>query len=76
MTGVKLIFTEKMDFRNTSIVGLSVALGVGISQAQGALAAFPKEFTTIFGKSPVVVATIMAVLLNVVLPKDKTDLKK
>ena len=76
MTGVKLIITEKMDFRNTSIVGLSVALGVGISQAQGALAAFPKEFTTIFGKSPVVVATIMAVLLNVVLPKEKTDLKK
>jgi len=76
MTGIKLIFTEKMDFRNTSIVGLSVALGVGISQAQGSLAAFPPEFTTIFGKSPVVVATIMAVLLNVVLPKDKTDLKK
>ena len=76
MTGIKLIFTEKMDFRNTSIVGLSVALGVGISQAQGSLAAFPQIFTTIFGKSPVVVATIMAVLLNVVLPKDKTDLKK
>ena len=76
MTGIKLIFTEKMDFRNTSIVGLSVALGVGISQAQGSLAAFPQIFTTIFGKSPVVVATIMAVLLNVLLPKDKTDLKK
>ncbi len=75
MTGIKLIFTEKMDFRNTSIVGLSVALGVGISQAQGSLAAFPPEFTTIFGKSPVVVATIMAVLLNVVLPKSKEGTK-
>lgn len=41
MTGVKLIFTEKMDFRNTSIVGLAVALGVGLSQAQESLAAFP-----------------------------------
>jgi len=76
MTGVKLIFTEKMDFRNTSIVGLAVALGVGLSQAQESLAAFPPAFTTIFGKSPVVVATIVAIILNVVLPKDKTDLKK
>ena len=27
----------------------------------------------IFGKSPVVVATLLAVLLNIVLPKDKED---
>ena len=71
MTGVKLIFTEKMDFRNTSIVGLAVALGVGLSQAQESLAAFPPAFTTVFGKSPVVVATIVAIILNVVLPKSK-----
>ena len=71
MTGVKLIFTEKMDFRNTSIVGLAVALGVGISQAQDSLSAFPPAFTTVFGKSPVVVATIVAILLNILLPKSK-----
>lgn len=75
MTGVKLIFTEKMDFRNTSIVGLAVALGVGLSQAQESLAAFPPAFTTIFGKSPVVVATIVAIILNVVLPKSKEGTK-
>ncbi len=27
----------------------------------------------IFGKSPVVVATLMAVLLNIILPRDKED---
>ena len=75
MTGVKLIFTEKMDFRNTSIVGLAVALGVGLSQAQESLSAFPPAFTTIFGKSPVVVATIVAIILNVVLPKSKEGTK-
>ena len=75
MTGVKLIFTEKMDFRNTSIVGLAVALGVGLSQAQDSLSAFPPAFTTIFGKSPVVVATIVAIILNVVLPKSKEGTK-
>ena len=46
-------------------------LGVGVSQASGALAQFPEGFTMIFGKSPVVIATLMAVLLNLILPKEK-----
>ena len=65
MTGIKLIFQEEMNFRNTSIVGLSVALGMGITQASESLAAFPEWVTTVFGSSPVVVATLMAILLNV-----------
>ena len=70
MTGMKLIASQDLTARNTTIVGLSAALGVGISQAAGALNQFPDSFTMIFGKSPVVVATIMAVLLNLILPKD------
>ena len=70
MTGMKLIASQDLTARNTTIVGLSAALGVGISQAAGALNQFPDSFTMIFGKSPVVVATIMAVLLNLVLPKE------
>ncbi|HIX77596.1 MAG TPA: purine permease, partial [Candidatus Fusicatenibacter merdavium] len=53
-----------------SIVGLSVALGMGISQAPASLASFPEWVTMIFGRSPVVVATLAAILLNVILPKD------
>ncbi len=71
MTGIKLITSEKMDYRATSIVGLSVALGVGISQASASIGQFPAAFTTIFGRSPVVVATIMALLLNQILPRSK-----
>jgi NCS2 family nucleobase:cation symporter-2 len=69
MTGIKLVMTEDMDFRNTSIVGLAVALGMGISQATASLASFPDWVTTIFGKSPVVVTTLAAILLNSLLPK-------
>ena len=58
MTGIKLIFQQEMNFRNTSIVGLSVALGMGITQASGSLATFPEWVTTVFGSSPVVVATL------------------
>ncbi|MDD3337518.1 MAG: nucleobase:cation symporter-2 family protein [Lachnospiraceae bacterium] len=69
MTGMKLISSVKMDYRNSSIVGLAAALGMGISQASAALATFPEWVTTIFGKSPVVLATIIAVFLNIILPK-------
>ena len=71
MTGMKLIASQDLTARNTTIVGLSAALGVGISQASAALSQFPAAVTMIFGKSPVVIATLMAVLLNLILPKDK-----
>ena len=70
MTGMKLIAGEGITARNTTIVGLSAALGVGISQAAEALAQFPEAVTTIFGKSPVVIATLLAVFLNLVLPRE------
>ena len=71
MTGMKLIASQDLTARNTTIVGLSAALGVGISQASAALSQFPDSVTMIFGKSPVVIATLMAVLLNLILPQEK-----
>lgn len=76
MTGIKLITSQPMSYRNTSIVGLSVALGVGVTQASASLGMFPAWVTTVFGKTPVVIATVTAVFLNLVLPKDKTAEKK
>ena len=73
MTGIKLIMLQEMNYRNTAIVGLSVALGMGITQAPAALATFPAWVTTISGKSPVVVATLVAILLNTILPKEKKE---
>lgn len=73
MTGMKLISSETISPRNTTIVGLSAALGVGISQSSSALSQFPESITIIFGKTPVVIATIMAVLLNLILPQENKD---
>lgn len=71
MTGMKLVMTADMTYRNTSIVGLAAALGMGVSQASAALSTFPEWVTTIFGKSPVVIATLVAVILNIILPKEE-----
>nr|WP_300754482.1 solute carrier family 23 protein [uncultured Brachyspira sp.] len=71
MTGIKLVFTENMGPRNTLIVGLAVALGMGTVQVGGALDTFPAWAKTVFGSSPVVIATCVAIILNVVLPKEE-----
>ncbi|SDO94901.1 uracil-xanthine permease family protein [Clostridium gasigenes] len=73
MTGVKMISSTKLTARNTAIVGLSIALGVGIVQVPDALALFPGWFISIFGKSSIVVTTIVAITLNLILPKDEEE---
>ena len=73
MTGIKLITSQPMTYRNTSVVGLAVAIGMGVTQASASLGAFPSWVTTVFGKSPVVLATLIAIFLNQVLPKDKSE---
>lgn len=73
MTGMKLIASQGLTARNTTVVGLSAALGVGVAQAGSALSQFPEEIAMILGKSPVVIATIMAVLLNLILPKETKE---
>lgn len=70
MTGIKLITKEELTARNTSVVGLSVALGIGVIQASGSLGLFPDWAKTIFGESAVVIATASAIILNLLLPKE------
>ena len=76
MTGIKLITKEKLTARNTSVVGLAVALGIGVIQANGCLALFPDWARTIFGESAVVIATITAVTLNLILPEAEEERKR
>ncbi|WP_297211657.1 uracil-xanthine permease family protein [uncultured Flavonifractor sp.] len=75
MTGIRMITEGGFSPRKSSVVGLSVALGVGITQVSGCLAGegFPAWVNTVFGSSSVVVATIMAIILNLALPKEKTS---
>ncbi len=72
MTGVRMITSDKFTMRSSAVVGLAVALGVGITQVAGSLQGpgFPAWVHTVFGSSPIVVAAIVAVILNLTLPKD------
>ena len=39
-------------------------------RSSSALSQFPDAVTMVFGKSPVVIATLLAILLNLILPKE------
>jgi len=73
MTGIKIIIKDELSSRNLSIVGLSVALGMGVTQVQGALDAFPSSIGMVFGSSPVVITTLSVILLNLILPKKSIE---
>jgi len=78
MTGIRMITSENFTMRSSAIVGLSVALGVGITQVAGSLQGpgFPAWVNTVFGSSPIVVAAITAIILNLALPKDQGGKKE
>ncbi len=71
MTGMKLVAMQPMSYRNTSIVGLSAALGMGVSMVSESLAQFPEWVTLVFASSPVVISAIVAIVLNLILPKEE-----
>ncbi|MGL4742745.1 MAG: uracil-xanthine permease family protein [Sarcina sp.] len=69
MTGIKVLIKEELSGRNVIVVGLAVALGMGITQVPDALTAFPDWVNMVFGSSPVVITSIVVIFLNLILPK-------
>lgn len=57
--------------RNMVIVSLSLSVGLGFTQAAEMFSIFPQMFRTIFADNCVAVVFMLAVILNLILPKDK-----
>jgi len=57
--------------RNMVIVALSLSVGLGFTQASEMFNIFPQIIRTVFAENCVAVVFILAVVLNLVLPKDK-----
>lgn len=57
--------------RNMVIVSLSLSVGLGFTQATQMFAVFPQIVQTVFAENCVAVVFLLAVILNLVLPKDK-----
>ena len=57
--------------RNMVIVALSLSIGLGFTQATGMFNIFPQIVQTVFAENCVAVVFLLAVILNLVLPKEK-----
>lgn len=57
--------------RNMVIVALSLSVGLGFTQASEMFNIFPQIIRTVFAENCVAVVFILAVVLNLVLPKEK-----
>ncbi len=72
MSGIQLISQQPLNYRNKMIVGIALALGVGVSTVSASLQFFPADIQNVIGKSPIVLSFVVAFLLNIIVPKDDT----
>lgn len=71
VSGIRLITTETLTERNAMIVAVSLGLGLGVAYVPGFFDTFPESIQLIFGESKTVLPAILAVILNIVLPKEE-----
>lgn len=75
ISGIQLITKEPLTSRNLSIVAVALGVGYGMGANTGILAHTPQTVQLIFGGSGIVPAAMVAILLNILLPKDKKETK-
>ncbi|MEQ5821628.1 nucleobase:cation symporter-2 family protein [Halomonas sp. SCS19] len=69
VTGIQLLIKDEMTARNMTIVGLSLALSLGITSVPSAIEQFPETVKDVVTGAPIVIAAISAFLLNLLLPR-------
>ena len=71
VSGIQLITKEKMTSRNLTIVSVALGVGYGMGAHATILSKMPEAIQLVFGGSGIVPAAFMAIILNVLLPKDE-----
>lgn len=70
ISGINLITKEPLTGRNATIVSIALGLGYGIGSATAVQAFMPQWLKYVFGGSGIVPAALIAIILNIVIPKD------
>lgn len=68
--GFRMLANCGFSDRNMIIVAMSLSVGLGFTQAAGMFSIFPKMIQTVFAENCVAVVFLLAVILNLILPKD------
>lgn len=70
VSGIQLITKEPLTARNLTIVSVALGVGYGMGANANILANTPQFVQLIFGGSGIVPAAMVAIILNILLPKD------
>jgi NCS2 family nucleobase:cation symporter-2 len=73
ISGIQLIVKEPLTPRNMTIVSVALGLGYGIGANSSILNQLPESVSLIFGGSGIVPAAIVAMILNICLPREKKE---
>ena len=73
VSGIQLITKEPLDARRLSIVSVALGVGYGMGVSPAILAHTPQAVQLMFGESGIVPAAFVAILLNIILPKNKVE---
>ena len=74
VSGIKLVTKFGITNRVVTIVSIAMGLGFGLGATSGALAGMPERLQLIFGGSGIVPAAVLAIILNIAIPKEQEDL--
>lgn len=76
LTGIGILTQESLTDRSKVIIGLSLVFGMGLTSVPAAMEHFPSFIKLIFGGSGIVIACIVAMILNILIPEknEKEDL--
>ena len=73
ISGIQLITKEPLTARNLSIVSVALGVGYGMGANSSILNQAPQAVQLIFGGSGIVPAALVAIVLNILLPKEKKE---
>lgn len=71
VSGIQLITKTPLSGRNLTIVSVALGVGYGMGANTNILSNAPQLIQLVFGGSGIVPAAVVAIILNIVLPKDK-----
>lgn len=71
VSGIKLIAKNGVSDRDMTIVSVALGLGYGLGAVGGSLNQLPQFVSLIFSGSGIVPAAIFAIVLNLIIPKEK-----
>ncbi|MBO4395227.1 MAG: purine permease [Eubacterium sp.] len=71
VSGIKMIARAGFSSRNVTLLSLSLSIGLGFTQVPQLFDIFPSLVKNIFAENCVAVVFLLAILLNLVLPKEK-----